>query len=567
MSLERLRTKLIIILVLISSVPLILFATVVYRKEAGLVRIKALSHLESIVAQNTYMIEKFRQERIRDLNLLAATIESRGVECDKAYLKLMHGERTIYKHVFLADKQGRITCQTGTEHVFKGEMVDQTWFKAALRGRSFMGEGTSREANDRYDLLLAVPLKSANGMISGVAGTIVDFQNIAEIMKGAGIGQTGEIYILNKNGVFLTSTQVGESRAGERMGPELFAEYFKEVGPDEYIDYRGKRVVRVFKKLSDPNWYLVGEQDAAEVFKDVTSLRNLFAGFVVLLIALITLIGYLISTRFVRLLKAAYEQKKELEIQLIQKDKLASMGLLTAGIAHELNTPLASALLYTQMLKEDARNTWSAAVEKLSSIEAEIKRGSKIVRNLLDFSRQSQTDSVTTDVNAVLGKLLDISEKLCTDRGIEIRRIFEKDLPLVKGNASILHQVFMNIVANAVDAMEKGGILTVQTRYIDSLHKTVIEIQDTGIGIPEKLLGDVFDPFFTTKSSEEGTGLGLAISYSMVRKMGGNIRVTSSFCSEGDKPSKPTGTTFTIEVPALDHDSQETKKERTVETR
>ncbi|NMC95229.1 MAG: hypothetical protein GYA68_12020 [Syntrophorhabdus sp.] len=532
MSLEKLRVNLIIILILISSVPLVLFAIVVYRKEADLVRKKVLSHLKSIVAQNSLMVDEFRLERMRDLSLLAATIEAHGGECDRIHLKLMYKDRTIYKHIFFADKEGRIRCKTGKGHLFERGLVNQAWFKAAAKGKPFMGELTSREGKDRYDLLLSVPVRMANGTTIGVAGAIVDFDNIASIMKNTGIGQTGEIYILNKDGVFLTSTQVEEGRSGERMEPELFAGYFKEVGPNEYIDYRGKKVVRVFKKLSDSNWYLVGEQDATEVFKDVANLRNLFAGFVVLLIALITLIGYLISRKIVHLLKSAYEQKKELEIQVIQKDKLASMGLLTAGIAHELNTPLASALLYTQMLKEDARSTWPVALEKLSSIEGEIKRGSKIVKNLLDFSRQSQTDTVTTDVNEVLGKLLDISEQLCSDRGIEIKRTFEKKLPLVKGNANILHQVFMNIVANAVDAMEKGGTLSVLTRHIASLHKTVIEIQDTGTGIPEELLGDVFDPFFTTKPSGEGTGLGLAISYSMVRKMGGNIRATSTCATE-----------------------------------
>lgn len=566
MSLEKLRVNLIIILILISSVPLVLFAIVVYRKEADLVRKKVLSHLKSIVAQNSLMVDEFRLERMRDLSLLAATIEAHGGECDRIHLKLMYKDRTIYKHIFFADKEGRIRCKTGKGHLFERGLVNQAWFKAAAKGKPFMGELTSREGKDRYDLLLSVPVRMANGTIIGVAGAIVDFDNIASIMKNTGIGQTGEIYILNKDGVFLTSTQVEEGRSGERMEPELFAGYFKEVGPNEYIDYRGKKVVRVFKKLSDSNWYLVGEQDATEVFKDVANLRNLFAGFVVLLIALITLIGYLISRKIVHLLKSAYEQKKELEIQVIQKDKLASMGLLTAGIAHELNTPLASALLYTQMLKEDARSTWPVALEKLSSIEGEIKRGSKIVKNLLDFSRQSQTDTVTTDVNEVLGKLLDISEQLCSDRGIEIKRTFEKKLPLVKGNANILHQVFMNIVANAVDAMEKGGTLSVLTRHIASLHKTVIEIQDTGTGIPEELLGDVFDPFFTTKPSGEGTGLGLAISYSMVRKMGGNIRATSTCATENSYPYQPTGTTFTIELPALDDDTQSTVKERMVKT-
>lgn len=566
MSFDRLRAKLIITFILISSVPLIFFATVVYRKEAELVRKKVLLHLESIVDQNTLMVEEFRIVRIRDLNLLALTTQTNGGECNMTHLNHMHLERKFYRHIFMANKEGRIICKNGTKHVFGRRLADQPWFKAATQGRSFVGDVASPEVKGRYDLLFAVPVKSTNGITIGVLCATVDFNGIAHIMKNTGIGQTGEIYLLNKDGVFLTSTRVGESRAGERMVPELFAKYFKEVGPDQYIDYRGKKVVRVYRKLSDLSWHLVAEQDSAEVFKDITDLRNLFAGFVVLLISLITLIGYLISTRIVRLLKSAYEQKKELEIQVIQKDKLASMGLLTAGIAHELNTPLASALLYTQMLKEDFKNTSPTSVEKLTSIEGEIKRGSKIVRNLLDFSRQSQTDSLTTDVNEVLGKLLDITQQLCSDKGIKIKRTFEKDLPLVKGNASILHQVFMNIVANAVDAMERGGTLTVVTRYIPVLHRAVIEIQDTGIGIPEELLDEVFDPFFTTKLSGEGTGLGLAISHSMVRKMGGNIRVTSTCLKEGHNDSQPTGTTFTIELPALDHDQQDTEEKRTVST-
>lgn len=564
MSLDRLRIKLIIILILISSVPLLVFAVVVYRKEAGIVRKKVLSHLESIVAQNVLMIEGFRTDRIKDLNLLAETIRAHGGECRPMDLKLLRTARRVYSYIFMTDRRGNIVCATSSTGLSGTGLAGQPWFKDALSGKSFMGDVTLAGAEGEHDLLVAVPARSSDGRVSGVLAAFVDFQGIADIMKNTGIGLTGEIYLLNGEGVFLTTTRVGRSRAGERIVPERFDEYFKEVNPDEYIDYRGNKVVRVYRNLPGPEWYLVAEQDSTEVFKDITGLRNLFAGFVVLLIALITLVGYLISTRIVRLLRSAYEQKKELEMQVIQKDKLASMGLLTAGIAHELNTPLASALLYTQMLKEEAKALRPASPEKLSSIEEEIKRSSKIVRNLLEFSRQSQTDSSTTDINEVLGKLLDISDQLCTDRGIDIKRNFQKELPLVKGNASILHQVFMNIVANAVDAMETGGVLTVATRHIAPLHKAVVEIQDTGTGIPEEFLNDVFDPFFTTKLSGEGTGLGLAISYSMVRKMGGNIRVTSTFYEKGTIASQPTGTTFTIELPALDNNGQNTEKERTV---
>lgn len=560
MNFDKLRAKLIIILVLISSVPLVFFAAVVYKKEVELVRKKVLSHLETIVVQDTLMIDEFRKERTHDLNLLAVTIKGLSTEKAVEHFRLMQKERKIYKHIFITNQKGIVLCEAGSFTISKKNLAAQEWSKSAMSGNPFMGDIGFYNARGDYDLLVAVPVKSATGRITGVLGATINFQHIADIMKSTGIGRTGEIYLVNKNGIFLTATRIGTGLKGKRLMPERFAHYFTAVGPDEYIDYRGKRVVRAFRKLPDLDWFLVGEQDSDEVFKDITALRTLFAGFSALLIALIALAGYFISTKMVRLLEVAYKQNKDLEMQVIQKDKLASMGLLTGGIAHELNTPLAGALLYTQMLKEEVKDTTPSHMEKLVFVEEEIKRSSRIVRSLLDFSRQSQTDSDVADVNEILSKLLDISDKLCSDKRIEVKRSFEAGVPLVKGNGSILHQVFMNIVANAIEAMEDGGILTVATRHAQPLHKVVIDIQDTGSGIPEEFLGDVFDPFFTTKSSGEGVGLGLALSYSMVRKMGGNIRVTSSFNEENTISKFPSGTTFTIELPAQekelhDHES------------
>jgi two-component system NtrC family sensor kinase len=123
---------------------------------------------------------------------------------------------------------------------------------------------------------------------------------------------------------------------------------------------------------------------------------------------------------------------------------------------------------------------------------------------------------------------------------------------MVRGDASVLYQVFMNIVANAVEAMESGGILGIATRYIPALRKVKVEFQDTGPGIPNEVIGKVFDPFFTTKKVGEGTGLGLAMSHGVVKKMGGNIRVMSICRDERDESAGPTGTTFVIELPVAE---------------
>ncbi len=269
--------------------------------------------------------------------------------------------------------------------------------------------------------------------------------------------------------------------------------------------------------------------------------------------------SYITARRVIELLRSSYEREKELEMQIIKKDKLAAIGLLTAGIAHELNTPLASALLNTQMLKEDAKKEWPDRAPVLNSVEEEIKRAGSVVRSILDFSRQTQVQSAVTDVNSVLTKLLDISSKLCLEKGILVRRDLHSGIPLAKGDASILHQVFMNIVSNAIEAMDNGGTLSVFSRFLPEQRKVVVNIEDTGPGISREHIDGVFDPFFTTKTSGDGTGLGLAISYSMVRKMGGDIKVVSS-CDERENFPGGKGTVFSIELPALERESPHGEK-------
>ena len=269
--------------------------------------------------------------------------------------------------------------------------------------------------------------------------------------------------------------------------------------------------------------------------------------------------AYIAARRIIALLRRSYNREKELEMQIIQKDKLAAIGLLTAGIAHELNTPLASALLNTQMLKEDTRTEWPDQVPVLNSIEEEIKRAGSVVRNILDFSRQTQVESAVTDVNSVLTKLLDISAKLCSEKSIFVRRELHPGIPLARGNASILHQVFMNVVSNAIEAMDNGGTLSVFSKFLPEQHKVVVDIKDTGPGISREHIDGVFDPFFTTKASEDGTGLGLAISYSMVKKMGGEIKVVSSCDERGNFPDEK-GTIFSIELPVIEEDNPHNQK-------
>lgn len=228
----------------------------------------------------------------------------------------------------------------------------------------------------------------------------------------------------------------------------------------------------------------------------------------------------------------------KLEDQLQQSDKLSSIGLLAAGVAHEVNTPLAGISSYTQMLlgQFPAGDPKSQLLEK---VLAQTERASGIVNNLLNFSRTSGSDFAALDLNRVLDDTLQLLELQLHKSSITIEREFADELPEAFGNAGKLQQVFMNLILNARDAMPSGGTLRIETESAD--HMLLVRIGDTGIGIAAENIAKIYDPFFTTKSVGQGTGLGLAVSYGIVQEHAGRIFVESH-------PGR--GTTFTIKIPS-----------------
>ena len=227
-----------------------------------------------------------------------------------------------------------------------------------------------------------------------------------------------------------------------------------------------------------------------------------------------------------------------LEEQLQHSEKMASIGILAAGVAHEVNTPLTGISSYTQMLRQQIKNDdpRSALLEK---IEKQTFRAAKIVNNLLNFSRSSKAEFENLDTNKVLLDVLSLLEHQLERGRIKVRKELN-DLPLVRGNENRLQQVFFNLILNARDAMPKGGWLTLATRAEDDA--VVVEVRDTGHGIKPEHVRRIYDPFFTTKGIGRGTGLGLSISFGIVQEHGGAIFVESV-------PGQ--GTTFQVALPSL----------------
>jgi two-component system NtrC family sensor kinase len=246
-------------------------------------------------------------------------------------------------------------------------------------------------------------------------------------------------------------------------------------------------------------------------------------------------------TQWGRTLERRVEERthelRETQGQLMRSEKLASLGKMAAGVAHEINNPLTSILLNAHLLLESLGDG-DETREALTLIADETSRAAAIVNGLLDFARMTPAQEVRTNINDIVERTVRLHEKQASVRNIRIELALDRSLPSIDVDRNKIQQVFSNLIVNARDAMPDGGTLSVTTRFTPDRSGLEIVFADTGVGIPPENIPKIYDPFFTTKSF--GTGLGLAISYGIIRQRGGTIEVESVVGQ---------GTVFTVRIP------------------
>ncbi len=242
-----------------------------------------------------------------------------------------------------------------------------------------------------------------------------------------------------------------------------------------------------------------------------------------------------------RAMQQIEENLEQTHQMLMHSEKMAGLGRLAAGVAHEINNPMSGIMLYANLVQEELGDGHPLR-EDLQTIIHEAERCKVIVADLLEFSHQNTYDMEPVDFNDVIQKTLTILQHQPLFHNIVIIRQLDPDLPPIYGNSIRLNQVVMNLVVNAAQAMHGSGRLRITSRTRANKDINEISIEDTGPGIPDDLLDKIFEPFFTTKEPGEGTGLGLSVSYAIVKEHQGSIRVTST---------SPSGTTFTLKFPVI----------------
>lgn len=558
-----LKRNFIILFLVLSLIPLFTVSLISYFSFKNSLHNTISTHLFEIAKNKGITLQKWLFERHTDAEVFAqspAIVESvaaiRNLKNDsitkgkysfiaKEYLRLVRDKYDSYDEIFILDKNGQMLITTEETENIK---VNRDYSYEALNGKTFNTNIFLSPLTQRPTMLVAAPIRNSKEEIIAVLVERIKLDSINKLMRDIEVGKTGESYLVSKEGYFLTESKFEPDYTLKKKISTKGTQECKKgkSGVGEYIDYRDKKVLGAYFWIPEMEWSLMVEQDSSEAFQNIKYLRNIIFAIGSITILAIVAFTLLASGKIVKVLKRYDQGFKKQQEQIMRAERLAAMGQLAAGIAHEINNPLGGIsncikLISNKINKPNPEpKDFKDSIKYLQTSEQELNRCIRIVRNFLAFSRRPSLNPVSTNINTVILELIALIEPQAAVQNIIISRELESDLPQVKVDAQQLHQALMNIILNSLEAMPKGGTLKVRSGYNQRAEAIRIEITDTGYGIPEENLPYLFEPFYSSKPEGKGTGLGLSIVYEVIDEHNGSIEVES----EVNK-----GTTFIIKLP------------------
>ena len=549
----RLFRRFVWLTILCSLVPLLLVGWGINLHYTRFARERMLNFFETQVEYHRKIIEMFLNEHSSKLQLIAQT-HTRDEIIEPGALQTAF--ETFNKDLWsLTDlgvigEHGYHLAYAGPYDLWSRNYAKEFWFAQVMQKGLYISEmfmGFRKEPH------FIIAVTQSNGDQKWILRATINTEAFRSLVENVRIGKTGQAYLLNAEGVYQTSPRLSGAIMEKSTYPvESYHEGIQIRSLEGLKDADGKerpRQIACQAWLKNPRWLLVVKQDYAEAFGDVNYANTWTLVFLHVSALSILIVSVLITRHMITIVKRRDTEADRLNDQLMQAGKLASIGELSAGVAHEINNPLAIILTERQLLLDAAKHLPMSGPEfkeqfddSLSQVDIQIQRCKRITQNLLRFSRRTESLIETVDLNAFLREVVDLMDREARSSGIKFFTELDPALPPLLSDPSQLQQVFLNLITNAIDAHagKPYGSVRLTTRADSERRQVKVHVADTGSGISPAHQSRIFDPFFTTKTVGKGTGLGLSIVYSIVKRLGGTISVQS-------EPG--TGTEFTIVLP------------------
>lgn len=549
---SRLYRKFIWITLLCSLVPLLLVGWAINIHYTRFAKSKMTKSFQTQVEYHRKIIDLFLREASAELQLIAQTHskEYLGQASNLAHVfEIMNQEYGSITDLGVIDQRGRHVAYIGPFDLMNKNYTEAFWFKRVMEKGLYISDMFMGFRKVPHFVIAITRNEKGEKWILRAS---VDTEVFRSLVENIRIGKTGEVFLVNEKGIFQTSPRLsGRIMEKAPMALEPYHEGIKVriVEPNRKGKKQSERQMMATAWLKEPRWMLVVKQDYSEAFDEVNYANYATLIFLHLSALTILIVSILMMRHLVKVIKKRDIETDQLSKQLLEAGKMASVGELSAGVAHEINNPLAIILTERQMLLDLMENTANLdenlkeqLSESLSQIDLQVNRCKHITHNLLRFSRRTKSVIEKVDLNDFLEEIVELMEREAKTSGIKFITTLDQHVKPILSDPSQLQQVFLNLITNAIDAHDGKpyGTVRITTQGDDKNRSVKVVISDTGSGIAKENLDKIFDPFFTTKPVGRGTGLGLSICYSIIQQLGGTIAVKSQ---EGE------GTAFTLILP------------------
>lgn len=546
---KSLTRRIILIIVVVSIIPLLLISgTIRYYFQVSYQE-KVLDHLKVLIKKHRQNIDTFLSEKLADIRALTESYTFEQLS-DEAFLRerlriLQDAYGRSFADLGIVNEKGIQIAYAGPFKLKQADYSQAPWFQKALRGDTYISDVFSGLRGLPHFI---VTVRQEHKGEKWILRATVDFDSFNSLVENLRIGSTGFAFILNSKGEFQTKPRSEVIPSAEPYA--TFLRSSEKTGDEPYVveqtNVAGEDMVYVLTRFKGGDWILAFQQDSRDAYAALYSARII--AIVIFAVGVIGIVGVavVLSKQVVKRIIRADKEKEMMNERVIEAGKLASLGELAAGIAHEINNPVAvmveEAGWIRDLLEEEDLSQCQNLDEfkqSLQQIRIQGVRCKEITHKLLSFARKNDPRPTDVQLNDLVREVVSLCQQRARYATVKIVTNLDPELPLVHVSPSEMQQVLMNLINNSLDAIEgRGG--TVQVNTIQRDNNVVLEVADNGPGIPEAYLPRIFDPFFTTKPVGKGTGLGLSICYGIITKMGGKISVNSAV---------EIGTTFRIHIP------------------